>query len=469
MEGETQDEIVCIWHVSWCCIPVDLGCYLCDRLCGRSARGRYRWICRRWKPCAWKVSKSLSKLVVRSSADIHRNPSITVVTSLYDASVIASPTSGAPPTGTFALDLGAPQETQSDCLQDKSQQIAWDCHLSPNSALAIIVGQPLNTQGNGAVLQYASYLPTIAYGAQLSYMNTTYAQFLTVQDQDDKQNGPAFYFQQFYDKVVVVPEAALTTSISKNRKRGWYSNGWSVPEAWHNRKQLAAVPGEKPWFCVWNETLLEGFIYVTETLTTTASMTQTSNSSMPSTSASSSAGLTTATTTPTPANTGAATSYNPSGPPTGGQVITSTFANAWTTATYTGPAAAFTPWSWSVSDQAKRLAYAGLSDPHQKRDDDGDSDDDDPRDYWSTLAKFPFLAKLEERRVQGSPTPYCQQYQILNNGQANWIADEDGKPIIIQLDEQDPDYSGGDSGSNKMMRRRGVPNACHCQWMSGEK
>ena len=411
------------------------------------------------------MSSNLWILIDESNTDMRRNPSITVVTSLYDASIIATPTSGAPPTGTFALQLGAPQETQSDCLQDKSQQIAWDCNLSPNSALGMIVGQPPNTQGSGAVLQYASYQDTIAYGAQLSYMNTTFAQFLTVQDQDDKQNGPAFYFQQFYDKIVVVPEAALSTGNSKNRRRGWYSNGWSVPEAWHARKQLAAVPGEKPWLCVWNDTLIEGFIYVTETLTTTASTTQPTNSSMPATSSPSSAGTITATVTPTPTSTGAANSYNPSGPP-GAQVITKTISNAWTTATYTGPVAAFTPWSLSVTDQAKRVAYAGLG-SHQKRDDDGDYDDDNPLDYWSTLAKFPFLVKLEERRVENSPQPYCQQYQVLDNGQANWLPDENGKPIVIDLDEQDPDYQGGDNGSK--MRKRGVPNACHCQWMSGEK
>ncbi|KAI5356926.1 hypothetical protein Slin15195_G090250 [Septoria linicola] len=397
----------------------------------------------------------------------NKNPSITVVTSLYDASLIASPTSGAPPTGTFALTLGAPEETQSDCLSNKGQQVAWDCDLAPNSALAMVVGQPPSAPGLGAVLQYASYDQAIAYGAQLNNMNTTFAQFLTVQDQDDKQNGPAFYFQQFYDKVVVVPETAIQTGNNKRMsRRGWYSPGWRVPDAWTRRKQLAN-PGEKPWFCVWNETLLEGFIYVTEsiTTTTTTSSTKTSSSTSmtttlpPSTPAQ-------VTITPTPTKTGAYTTdktYS-TGSPNGADIITKTLAMPLTTATYQGPASAYDHWSYGILDDAKRRVY-GPPPPQKRQDDDFIGED-----FWSTLDVFPFLVKLEERRVEGAPSPYCQQYQILDNGQANWVGDDDGKPIIVQLDETDPDYGDTEAvtADHRKVFKRGVPNACHCQWMSGE-
>ncbi|CAK1360124.1 hypothetical protein CB0940_06226 [Cercospora beticola] len=392
--------------------------------------------------------------------------SITVVTSLYDASLIASPTSGAPPTGTYALTLGAPQETQSDCLSNKGQRVAWDCDLAPNSALAMVV-RP-SPQGLGAVLQYASYDSAIAYGAQLSYMNTSFAQFLTVQDQDDKQNGPAFYFQQFYDKVVVVPEAALTTSSGSKRrmKRGWYSPGWKLPEAWASRKQLA-TPGEKPWFCVWNETLLEGFIYVTESLTTSTSTIPTSTSSTKSSTSPPSAPAS-ITPPPTTSDTGSYDGRPPfTGYPPGDQIITKTISAPMTTATYTGPASKFDGWTNSIMDDAKRRLFQASADPHMRRGDD----DYVGQDFWSTLEVFPFLVKLEERRVGGAPSPYCQQYQILDDGRANWVSDPDsGKPIVIQLDEDDPEYGKSEitSKNRAMMFPRGVPNACHCQWMSGE-
>ncbi|KAM3421805.1 hypothetical protein BST61_g2183 [Cercospora zeina] len=392
--------------------------------------------------------------------------SITVVTSLYDASLIASPTSGAPPTGTYALTLGAPQETQSDCLTNKNQKVAWDCDLAPNSALAIVVSP--SSQGLGAVLQYASYDSAIAYGAQLSYMNTSFAQFLTVQDQDDKQNGPAFYFQQFYDKVVVVPEAALTTGGGNRRriKRGWYSPGWKLPEAWATRKQLT-TPGEKPWFCVWNETLLEGFIYVTESLSTSTSSTPTSTSS---TGSSTSLPSVPPSTTPPPTS-GDHGSYDGRPPftgfPSGDQVITKTISAPMTTATYTGPASNFDGWTNSIMDDAKRRLFQPSPGSHRRRGDD----DYAGQDLWSTLDVFPFLVKLEERRVSNAPSPYCQQYQILDDGRANWVQDpNNGKAIVIQLDEDDPDYGKSQitSSNRAMMLSRGVPNACHCQWMSGE-
>jgi hypothetical protein len=61
---------------------------------------------------------------------------------------------------------------------------------------------------------------------------------------DDPIGGPAYLFQKSYDKLVILPESA---SIAR---RGAVGSGPGVVQ-----------PGDRPWFCYWNETLLEVFIY----------------------------------------------------------------------------------------------------------------------------------------------------------------------------------------------------------------
>lgn len=184
-----------------------------------------------------------------------RNATVTT-TLLYDASLMPSPTSGAPPMGTFSINLGPPEEVQSDCLLDDDDvSSAWDCNLAPNSKMGLIVQDIIGDgQGSGATLFYNSNDQEISAGAQLSYMKTRFSPFLTVTDNDDKDNGLAFYFQDFYDKIVVVPEGSINLHNNKRVKRDAYAQPpFVVPAAWRSRKEVL-VPGAKPWFCVWNET-----------------------------------------------------------------------------------------------------------------------------------------------------------------------------------------------------------------------
>lgn len=407
---------------------------------------------------------------------------------MYDASLIASPTSGAPPTGTFGLTLGAPQETQCDCLPNLSEQAAWSCDLAPNSALAIAIDPPQNGEGSGARVFYASHDESIGYGAQLAYMNTSFAKFLTVQDNDDPKHGPAFYWQQFYDKVVVIPDGAI--EVNKKAKRGHFPPGWRLPAAWMYRKEVAK-PGEKPWFCIWNGTFLEGFIYVTETITTPTSTSSSTNSlkTVPPSTPYSGAPF-----TPTSASTGI-----PEAGTTNPAEVTHPDTVGHTTGTYTdvpgawtNSAAAAEESAWISTQQQKQfepVAHA-LSEPRgdDNDDDDGDGDDavddddddDDDldkrqvssTDYWSQLDVFPYLFKLEERRLPNNPIqPYCQQYQILDNGHANVAVDGDGNPIIVVLEEDDPSFAAYESAgvaSTSRKKKRTIKGGCHCQWMSGE-
>jgi hypothetical protein len=83
----------------------------------------------------------------------------------------------------------------------------------------------------------------LTYGMQEPVV-TFNAPSILVTDNEDPSRGPAYLFQKSYDKLAILPES---TSIAR---RGAVGSGQGIVQ-----------PGDRPWFCYWNETLLEVFIY----------------------------------------------------------------------------------------------------------------------------------------------------------------------------------------------------------------
>jgi len=339
--------------------------------------------------------------------------------SLYDATLLPTPITIAAPTGTFALSFSTPQQTQADCLTTSDQQSAWSCDLAGDLEAAAISVEGMGGNGSGAYIYYNSNPDQkICYGTQLSWMQSAIAPFQAVQDNTSPGSGPAYYFSQFYDKLVVVPETALNPSeesTSNKAKR----QSLQLDQSWFQQKQIAAA-GDKPWFCVWNNTFMEGFIYIQEPVPASYSLNSSSSSSStgppPSTSASSAATTPPSSSTPSPTS-GPTTSLPP--PPT-------------STSSTGIPTSAF---SYHIAEQTG-------SNNHNKRQQQNDDDDNDDDTTAADLHLYPYVIKIEERRLSGnSVKPYCQQYQILDDGSYNWVANSAGEPIIIYLDESDPSYS----------------------------
>lgn len=105
-----------------------------------------------------------------------------------------------------------------------------------------------------------------------------------VDDLDDVEYGPAWFFQFPYDKVVVLQEGTFstglttidavadltpetpmtTTKTSKREKEVEKSTDTSIDTSKRDidrKRKGIAYPGDKPWFCYWKGTLLEVFIY----------------------------------------------------------------------------------------------------------------------------------------------------------------------------------------------------------------
>lgn len=234
-------------------------------------------------------------------------------------------------------------------------------------------------------------------------------------DKEDLDRGPTLFFQQLYDKLVVVRESDFAIANTKRWIQGnlkdsdleilerRYRRGWN--------ENPVAVPTNRPWFCFWNNTTIEGFIYLTEdansstSLFSSAAMASTSDFAKPSLGSSIS-------------NTG----YG----------------------RHSAPISTTTP---SLQDRQA----SGLP--------------------------FPKVLKLEERRGPGRSQPYCQQMQIMNDGTASPITiAPHGDLNIVNLDEEEPMEQNRVARPPEQRRRSDMEkrlyqsyflgSACQCQWLN---
>lgn len=414
--------------------------------------------------------------------------------SVAEARRIATPTVSAP-TGTYALSLSTPTNVQSGCLSDPNYNQAWDCDLSGTPALAISVGVPAAPRPTvGAFFFYASTNDAMDYGAQYRFMDTDFAPFEALQESGDEDQGPAFYFSQKYDKIVVLPETAFgpaPTGSPSRVKRAEYQ----LPPGWNRQKQTINK-GERPWMCVWNDTLIEGWIYVEKpvvedfpvTTTSSSPVSIPTNNSMP-------AGTTLSSYTSSP------TVLVSGDPVKATDVWTSSDSLITTTVTKTSVAASATSEPWAKN----RGPHQQFDDDHsdddgqtisakvrrktemQRRDTPGevnDEDDDDDEneaglspeeqealDTYHGLDIYPYLIKIEERRVpEEGNTPYCQQFQLLNDGTLQPTT-SNGQYVRFEMAESPPEYTVYDSQdgtpTQKLRAKRMTPsNGCHCEWWS---
>ncbi|KAK4975643.1 hypothetical protein LTR28_009045 [Elasticomyces elasticus] len=384
-----------------------------------------------------------NKIAVESSAPV---VTVTSTTALYHASQISTPTSMPTlPAGNFALDMTTPQSVQASCLTDTSQAAAWSCNIPDPVAAAISILRPANNPNGPAsvYLYYTSENTTIRYGTQTPEFNQ-HVELMTVIDLDEPHRGPAYYFQSYYNKLVVVhPDDLHIPSTSKGKRSGSSSSGPLL------RRGVVPV-AEKPWFCYWNGTFVEGFIYATENSTESVGASQTI--------------ATTTTTTTTGAGSSVPTvSVSPTaGTSTSNRVSSATItpAAATTTSASLPLTSSFTT-TFSARDNGDPHLHSAPSSWVNRRNTLEERDADD----LPTSGGIPYIVKIEERRVPNSVVqPYCVQMQVLENGYAGVVSDQHG-PIQFKLKESDPSFAAYEAReSSKRRSKRDPAGGCHCQW-----
>ncbi|PVI04834.1 hypothetical protein DM02DRAFT_611190 [Periconia macrospinosa] len=320
----------------------------------------------------------------------------------FDATPISIPTTlPSLPAGQFSLPLGFAQESSPGCLLVGNQYAAWSCKMSFAPLMLTVMAD------DNLSLSLESFTApdgSIQYGLQppLAFNQT----LQLVMDLDYKGYGPAWHFSTRYDKIVVLTPDEFTA--------GSFLRARQIDKSYRHRFQVQ--PGDNPWLCYWNQTYIEGYIYVQNNST---------------------AATVTGYPTPNPTDPFAPMQY-PS---------TASFPSPTTTTTVPIPT------STTSTGSAKR--------------------DDNPPPF-PRLPPYPRTVKIEERRLPGAPQPYCQKMQLLDNGKLSPMTTTKGDSIVVLLQEQDPrleDYNQNSDSSPttrrklRLDKRRDPPDACHCQWM----
>jgi len=259
------------------------------------------------------------------------------------------------------------------CIEGEDEtNKAWACMNKPNDFEVYVEG---DDDEHSIVFVNDGPTSTFTYGAQPPYLPTPTQSLNMAIDTSEASMGPALFFYALFNKLVILPDDMFSSSSIS--RRSYLDGDGSALETFMDRKQTAE-PGDKPWFCWWNSTMMEFFLYVNQSSTDTLSG---------------------------------------------------------STATTNGNMAASTATS-SYLQNSRR---------------------------GSNAADYPRRIKIEERRdYSGAVSPYCQQMQVMPNGQAVPIADH-----IIDIREMEPTptttYINAEGGTHQTYTAQAqYATPCYC-------
>jgi len=176
------------------------------------------------------------------------------------------PNLAALPTGLFSLGLQNPTTATNSCLTTSGQGIAWDCETSAQLSIQVNMIGP-----NAPVISVTYPSPPnapIRYGAQPPSLGGP-TNLSLMQDRSAFSRGPAYHFQQQYNKTVILRQSDLPggyqgqyakRSLTPSIKRWFGLEERGSGSSWTDNN--IAKPTDKPWYCFWNGTIIEGFIYI---------------------------------------------------------------------------------------------------------------------------------------------------------------------------------------------------------------
>jgi hypothetical protein len=224
-----------------------------------------------------------------------------------------------------------------------------------------------------------------------------------VTDLRDPGRGPALHFQTAYDKVVIFEGGSFPSPEYQAQKRDADTildkrhDTMPADQGQHNHR-FANSPGETPWYCYWNQTFLEGFVYIQQPVHGAETQLYAVSTSM----IMSKIIMSTATVASIPSS--------PATP--------TTFVRSPLATTTSIPQQQLHPRA-TTAPMPIPVVTAAAS----------------PAQATQPPSRFPFIVKLEERRLPNPAfAPFCQRMRVLTDGRTIPLTDN-GNPVVEILRE----------------------------------
>ncbi|KAI2468336.1 hypothetical protein F4781DRAFT_272188 [Annulohypoxylon bovei var. microspora] len=366
-----------------------------------------------------------------------RSPSQVQSPSSWDTQPLSTlpPDLPALPTGMYSMLLGRNNRISNTCFTDPTLAQAWSCDLTFFQLNMNVTKLP-DEQNISDYSFGFSYNETYSlknnfftYGVQPP--DLTDLKMRLVSDIFEAPRGPAWNFEVSYNKTAIIPEPFLTVSSGPSSSPSSNSNRRRMMFGGNDakRKGVMAQPGDKPWVCHWDNTILEAFIYAGQNNSFSRPIDPGPMTSTPTTSSSDSASGG-ASATPTTGASGAAANVE-----NDFSLSRALFVNDLQSTT-------------SVSDGLPSTTAASSSSVAT-----GGFDNGLPMPSGTPSMPsppYPRVVKVEERRNAGSTTvkPWCRQYQILGDNQNPVpIKDSNGNFVDVYINEDEGGYD--ESGGSK--------------------
>ncbi|THC98973.1 hypothetical protein EYZ11_001524 [Aspergillus tanneri] len=194
-----------------------------------------------------------------ASEDNGKNDSPKIITKTATPRMDATPISTFPtnllplPTGNYMIPAYAKNQSKF-CIADSDYTPSWGCMTEGHIPISISGTQ---TQPNITFENATFTSSSFTYGAQAPFFATPTQSLSLVMDSSDLSLGPAWTFFTLFDKLVVVPQDTFSSSVASSKR---HIDEFEVLQGAYYRKKVAKS-GDKPWFCWWNGTVMEFFLY----------------------------------------------------------------------------------------------------------------------------------------------------------------------------------------------------------------
>ncbi|KAF2847392.1 hypothetical protein T440DRAFT_456546 [Plenodomus tracheiphilus IPT5] len=152
--------------------------------------------------------------------------------------------------GMFAVAVQLPEQQSSACLANMNESAAWRCASDMTLQLNILPSPADDDHMTLITLGFLLGNDSLARGHQTPDLQPTQLTRLA----NNSSAGQTYHFRSTYDKIIYIPESSLAPKDEPSKETA--------------SSHAAFQPGETLWQCTFNDTLMEGYIYVDQPSTT---------------------------------------------------------------------------------------------------------------------------------------------------------------------------------------------------------